>query len=149
MKYIKMSPLEFPIESGESWWVTHPNNAAAEFYAPVGAVTACMKSLLDFRVGTVYTIVGNDSDHGWITVACTEEVVEMPYYLFARHFDAEAFVRNVNMRPQYTIQLQPDYQWRDPYNNGGFICDPCNTNGTMCSVDPLDQPMDAAKRNGR
>jgi hypothetical protein len=115
MKVLKLDPQQFPKEANESWWPVHPNNAAAEFRAPVGAVTVCLKSILDFKAGTVYTIVGNDEHHGWISLACTEEVVEMPYYLFARHFDAEAFVRNVNMRPQYTVQLQ---QWQDPYKPG-------------------------------
>lgn len=113
MKVVKLDPLQFPKEPNESWWPVHPNNANCEFNAPVGAITACLKSFLDFKAGVVYTIVGNDSSHGWISVACTEEVVEMPYYLFARHFDAEAFVRHVAMKPQYTIQLQPEQQWKD------------------------------------
>jgi hypothetical protein len=116
MKFIKINPLEFSIEPGESWWPIHPNNANCEFNAPVGAVTFCMKSLLDFKAGTVYTIVGNDSNHGWITVACTEEVIEMPYYLFARHFDAEAFVRGTLVDPSVLERATPfDYKATLPH----------------------------------
>ena len=93
MRYIKLNPMEYPLKKGESWYLTHPNNKNCEFKVPQGGVTLCMNSLFDFTAGRIYEISDNDPDNGWITVACKETVVKMPYYVFARYFDAECFVR--------------------------------------------------------
>jgi hypothetical protein len=96
MSLIRVNPAEEPPLKGESWWVVHPNNKRCVFDAPIGAITICQKSYRGFREGTVYQIAGNDTNSGWITMANQEEVVQMPYYLFARYFDAEAFVRQTS-----------------------------------------------------
>ena len=93
MIHIRISPEEYPPKQGESWWVVHPNSEA-EFRVPMGAVTCCTseQSFLGFEYGTVYPIVGCDNHNGWITLRRGEDLVDMPQYLYSRHFDAEAFV---------------------------------------------------------
>jgi len=91
----RVDPMSFPLQEGESWWVVHPNLSNCEFKVPNGAITVCTSDFLCFSANTAYTILGNDSNNGWITLQGTNSVWEMPYYLFARHFDAEAFVRGV------------------------------------------------------
>lgn len=93
MKVIKLDPHDYPLVEGESWWVCHPNEGNSEFVAPAGAITVCLKGFLDFEGGKVYSILRSDDNSGWISLGCSSEVVEMPYYVFARYFDAEAFVR--------------------------------------------------------
>lgn len=92
MSRIKISTQEFPPRKGESWWIVHPNNGNVVFYAPIGAQTVCTNNFMSFNKGLAYNISDNDSVNGYITVQSQNEIVEMPYYLFARHFDAEAFV---------------------------------------------------------
>ena len=102
MQYKKIEPDMFPIEKGESWWVVSPNLKNCEFCAPAGAITICTSYLtipptrmVSFSAGVIYQITGTDDISGYITVKNKEEIVEMPYYVFARYFDAEAFVRGV------------------------------------------------------
>lgn len=97
MDYIKINQELFPREKGEGWWIVHPNQSGVEFRAPVGSHTMCISEFLGFAEGILYPIVDNNTTSGWITVKNKQQTVEMPYYLFARHFDAESFVRNANM----------------------------------------------------
>jgi len=93
-EYVCIEPEEFPIKEGESWWVVHPNQSTCVFKAPVTAMAFCLQDLRDlFKSGTVYTIVKNDEHGGWITLRSGVRYIEMPYYVFARYFDAEAFIR--------------------------------------------------------
>lgn len=100
MKTITIDTMDFPLVEGESWWVVHPNNKNSEFHIPQGAVGVYVSSkgssaLQDFGFdcGRAYQIVDNDSHNGWLTVCSSSHMVRMPYYIFARHFDAEAFIR--------------------------------------------------------
>lgn len=93
MNYIKINPLDYPLEKGESWWICHPNESNSEFKVPRGAVTLCLDNILGFAAGKTYKVSDNDHTNGWLTVIGKELTVRMPYYLFARCFDAECFVR--------------------------------------------------------
>lgn len=92
---VVISPKDMPPMAGESWWIVHPNNGNVIFSAPVGAVTVCIYDYRAFCKDVAYTITDNDELNARISIKCEQhdEVVEMPYYLFARYFDAEAFVR--------------------------------------------------------
>ena len=111
---VTVSPEDYPIKKKESWWVVHPNNGNVEFSAPVGAITLCREGFLSFKKGTVYSITSNNEQTGHITLTNKEDVVKMPYYVFARFFDAEAFVRPIKpivsehkrMGPQPPIQFK-------------------------------------------
>jgi len=92
MKRIRIEPMEFPLEKGESWWIVHPNTKTAEFRVPAGAITACIKDFLCFKENVVYDVVSADNHNGWVTVVVEDKLYDMPQYLFSRHFDAEAFV---------------------------------------------------------
>jgi len=98
---VRIDPMEFPLKEGESWYIVHPNNRNAEFCVPAGGITVCTTDFYNFSQNTVYSIVGDDSHNGWIQVESINEIVEMPYYVFARYFDAEAFVRG-------TFSVDPD-----------------------------------------
>ena len=93
MQIITLNPINYPLEKGESWYVVHPNQQNVEFRVPEGAVTLCTSSLLDFQTGRTYEIYHNDPNNGWLSVMSKERMVKMPYYVFARYFDAECFVR--------------------------------------------------------
>jgi hypothetical protein len=93
--FTKILPESFPMKPGESWWIIHPNNAYAEFIAPVGAMTICKEDFLNFKRDILYMIIGNDNNNGWITLKTEDMVVLMPYYVFARYFDAEVFIKNI------------------------------------------------------
>lgn len=93
MKPIKIDPMEYPLQKGESWWIIHPNYSKCEFKVPVGGITACLVNFMSFKKGTIYPIVRDDPNNGWVTIASSEEVVEMPYYVFKRYFDSEVFIR--------------------------------------------------------
>ena len=99
VEFTKVDPLDFPLEEGESWWVVHPNRSMCEFKVPDNAITVCTETFLGYMKGIVYSIIKNDSDNGWITLKSDSQVTEMPYYVFARYFDAEAFVRGVIANP--------------------------------------------------
>jgi len=99
--------MKYPLKEGESWWIVHPNQKGVEFKVPSGGVTVCTSDFLDFKQNTVYTILGNDPHNGWITLQSSIEVVEMPYYLFARYFDAEAFVRGILNDPTELEGAEP------------------------------------------
>lgn len=87
----KITSEDYPLNPGESWWIINPNSGGAEFVVPHDASTCCMEDILDFKKGTVYGV--HIETDGWVCVKNKEHVVEMPQYLFARHFDAEVFVR--------------------------------------------------------
>jgi len=110
MKKIRLSPIDYPLKEGESWWVVHPNTSRCEFKVPSGAVTVCTDSFLDFTQSTVYTILGDDPHNGWITLGCSTGVMEMPYYIFARHFDAQAFIRGVATPDELDGAVPFDYR---------------------------------------
>ena len=111
LKKIKLDPQEFPIKQGESWHLVHPNNANCEFYAPPGAVTVCTTDFMSFMNGVAYEVLSSDRHNGWITIANSYERVEMPYYVFARYFDAEAFVRGV-LRPDDDLEKAVPFNYR-------------------------------------
>ena len=89
----RIDPNNYPLLRGESWWVVHPNNSKCEFKVPTGAITVCTNDFLGFEQSKVYNVLGDDPNNGWITVLCGVNIIEMPYYIFARKFDAEAFIR--------------------------------------------------------
>ncbi len=92
MKRVRIDPMEYPLQKGESWWIVHPNIATAEFRVPGGAITVCLKDFRDFQQNVAYSVVAADNHNGWVTVASDSGLHDMPQYLFARYFDAEAFV---------------------------------------------------------
>jgi hypothetical protein len=111
MKRNRIEPMEYPLKPGESWWIVHPNIATAEFRIPSGAITACIQDLIDiFKQGTVYSVISADNHNGWVTVAGGKELYDMPQYIFARYFDAEAFVVGI-MTPEERSKAKPfDYK---------------------------------------
>jgi hypothetical protein len=111
MKVIRLDPQDHPLNKGESWWIVNPNNGNAEFVAPSGAITVCLECFLTFEEGYVYPVLNNDTNNGWITLGCHSVIVEMPYYVFARYFDAEAFVRGRIKDPSALARAVPfDYK---------------------------------------
>lgn len=122
MNVIRLNPQDYPLKQGESWWVVSPNNGNAEFVAPPGAITVCLKGFLGFDGGMIYPVLNNDNNNGWITLGCRNEIVEMPYYVFARFFDAEAFVRGRVKDPSALERAVPfDYK-------PTLSCKPCERN---------------------
>jgi len=99
----RLNPHNYPLQQGESWWIVHPNQSNCEFKVPAGGITVCTESFLAFNQNTAYTVLGDDPHNGWITVQSSIDIVEMPYYVFARYFDAEAFVRGT---VESTAQLE-------------------------------------------
>jgi hypothetical protein len=110
MRHIRIDPKEFPIKPSEGWWVVHPNTPNCEFRVPSGAVTVCKEDFCAvFKKNTVYDVVAQDKYNGWVTVAGGGHLYAMPEYVFARYFDAEAFV--VGIGPVDPDQARPfDYQ---------------------------------------
>lgn len=92
MRRQRIDPMTYPLKKGESWWIVHPNIATAEFRVPMGAITICTQNFVPFEQNMVYSILGVDNHSGWITLCCGDVVYDMPQYVFARYFDAEAFV---------------------------------------------------------
>lgn len=95
MRILKVNPMEYPLKEGESWWIVHPNQKNAEFKVPSGGITVCITDFLEFSAGTAYTVISDDPHNGWISIGYALGIIEMPYYIFARYFDAEAFVRGI------------------------------------------------------
>ena len=107
----RIDPLLYPLKGGESWWLVHPNNSNTEFRVPSGAITVCTNDFLSFSKNVVYTILGDDAHNGWITLQSQMEIVDMPYYVFARYFDAQAFIRGVLKDPSQLEGAVPfDYR---------------------------------------
>ena len=107
MKYNRLNPSDFPMDRKETWWIVDLNMPSCEFWAPPGAMAFCIKDLTiplereeTFNEGTLYSICSNDKELGFITVRTLEELVEMPYYVFARYFDAESFIRGIPTRQE-------------------------------------------------
>ncbi|MHA2069414.1 MAG: hypothetical protein ACXABY_34060 [Candidatus Thorarchaeota archaeon] len=90
MNKVVIKPEEYPREKNESWYVVHPNAKGCQFRIPVDAVTACTADLHECRKNTAYPIF--QPNIGWVGVKTTTDWYVMPEYIFARHFDAEAFV---------------------------------------------------------
>lgn len=111
----KITPDKIPPNQGESWWIVHPNNGNVVFYAPIGSVTMCIEAFMSFQQGKIYEIVDNNESKGYISLANSEEIVEMPYYLFARYFDAEVFVTSAaNMRQLFSSPINtPAFRFVD------------------------------------
>lgn len=111
MRRIKIDPIDFPIRPGEPWYIVHPNNAKCEFRVPSGAITVCTMDFLDvFKQNVAYNVISADNHNGWVVVEGGGDLYEMPQYLFARHFDAEAFVIGV-ARPEELERARP-FQYR-------------------------------------
>jgi hypothetical protein len=104
MHYTKVSQHEFPRYREESFWIGDPNNSYCKFIAPIGAQAYCTESFMNFNKGTLYEITNNNSDFGWITLRSQEDIVEMPYYMFARYFDAECFMRHTSSKPTQELE---------------------------------------------
>lgn len=107
MAYREISPESEPLKSGESWWIINPNNGYCEFSAPQGCYARCTKRFQDFMPDVMYEITGNEPNCGWISLRVFEDVYRMPYYVFARYFDSEAFVKNRSIHHQYPAVGRP------------------------------------------
>jgi hypothetical protein len=92
MQHNRIDPLKYPLKNGESWWVVHPNDSRCKFKLPSGAITVCQQELECFVPNTAYRVVSSDNHNGWVTVEGEGNLYDMPQYLFARCFDAEAYV---------------------------------------------------------
>lgn len=90
----KVDPKSIPLKEGESWWVVHPNSGNVEFFIPNNAAAVCTSSFMVFNALSAYDIIFHDRENGWVTVVGNDTLYEMPEYIFARHFDAEAFIRS-------------------------------------------------------
>ena len=112
---IVIRPEDYPMVPGkETWFLVHPNNAYCEFAIPAGAAAICTKNFLKkFEFGKPYSIANWDRDHGWISVqyksAQVDEVIKMPLYIFARYFDAEAFMRRADFRSVIPVPMDGPY----------------------------------------
>ena len=102
MKYVKINPKQYPIQQGEYWWIVPHNQKDCEFKIPVGAAAVLdMSAAVNlprpplFDRGVAYEITQVDYSIGWITVQKSDTMVHMPFYIFARLFDAEAFIRGI------------------------------------------------------
>jgi hypothetical protein len=107
MAYIIISPQDEPLKNGESWWIIHPNDGELEFKVPRDAWVICLKSWEGFVKGIVYQIVSNDSDNGYISILSSDNIYKMPYYVFARYFDANSLIRRAN-RNKYINNNTPN-----------------------------------------
>jgi len=94
---VVINPKDEPIRNGESWWIVHPNDGYLELDIPSGAYTLCLRPFGIFKVNIVYQIIGDDSKNGWVSLLAGETVYKMPYYVFARYFDFQAFLRKRNI----------------------------------------------------
>ena len=101
---IVISPREFPLKPGESWWIVHPNTAGSSFKIPYNAITCCRQNFLEFRQGTLYNV--SEGESGWVNVNSSDYSCHMPQYLFARYFDAEVFVVG-SVKPEELERAQP------------------------------------------
>jgi hypothetical protein len=94
MAYLKIDPMDYPLVEGEQWWVVHPNDATCELKIVPGSPAVCKtKGIEAFDIGTAYRVASVDEHSGWISILKDNMVCEMPLYIFARFFDATAFVR--------------------------------------------------------
>ena len=97
MTTIKIDPMDYPLSIGESWWVIHPNSSEGEICIPVGAPAVCTNDFDDFKKNAPYRIVAVDNHNGWVSVEWDpSNIVEMPRYVFARYFDAVAYIKSSN-----------------------------------------------------
>jgi len=92
MKHQRINPEDHPPKKGESWWVVHPNRKGCEFKVPTGAITVCTETIFPWKKDYVAEVIAVDYHNGWITLKGDGDYYDMPFYFFARHFDAEAFV---------------------------------------------------------
>lgn len=110
MRQVRISPGSYPIKKGETWWIVHPNTSGCEFRIPMGGMTLCTLDIEVFQKNTVYPVLSADNHNGWVSVGACGTIYEMPQYLFARHFDAEAFVVGV-ATPEEIERAKPfDYK---------------------------------------
>lgn len=109
MKKIKLNPMDYPLKEGESWWMVHPNDGKLVLKIPTGAPALSTENFLSFKKDKVYQITSVDDDQGWVTIENSEEVCEMPRYVFARYFDAVPFVKH---SPGGLTRLNPAITYR-------------------------------------
>jgi hypothetical protein len=100
MTITKIDPMDYPLMIGESWWIIHPNSSEAEICIPIGAPAVCKADFADvFKKNSPYRIVNVDDHNGWVSIAAPDNtVVEMPRYVFARYFDAVAYIKDSKRR---------------------------------------------------
>ena len=100
MAIVKVDPMDYPLSIGESWWVIHPNNAEAELDIPIGAPAVCTRDFMNrFVKNSPYRIVNVDNSRGWVSIESVDStIVEMPRYIFARHFDAVAYIKSCDKK---------------------------------------------------
>jgi len=97
-----LKAVDYPMIPGqERWFYVDPNNSYCEFSVPQNAAAVCVQPLLQkFEVNKAYQISDYDRENGWVSVWAGSEtgddVYRMPLYVFARYFDAEAFVRRAD-----------------------------------------------------
>ena len=97
MGILKIDPMEYPLSIGESWWIIHPNSNEGEIRIPVGAPAVCTQNFNDFVKNSPYRIVAVDDHNGWVSIELKPQyIVEMPRYIFARYFDAVAYIMRMN-----------------------------------------------------
>lgn len=110
MNRITIQPKEHPRKVGESWYVVHPNSRGCEFRIPYGAVTGCLEDFQKCKQGVLYSVLSTGNS-GWVAVKTADVIYEMPEYVFARYFDAEAFVVGAAPTPGELEKAEPfDYK---------------------------------------
>jgi len=113
---LNVDPLKYPRDKGESWWIVHPNYSKCEFKIPEGGAAICIVPFLHFKHGVAYSIVDNDENNGWLSIDSSAFTTRMPYYIFARYFDAEAFIRGTVGDPRELDRAVPfNYQSTVPF----------------------------------
>jgi len=105
---IRLDPRQYPRAQGESWWIVNPNTKSCSFTIPSRAITACLNDLLTFKEGTLYDV--REGDLGWVEVNSEETYCSMPQYVFARYFDAEAFIIGSFTREELERAIPFDYK---------------------------------------
>lgn len=116
MSFVLLDPIEYPLEKGENWFAVHPNDANLELFFPAGAAAVCKKNLNEIFLQNIpYRITNYDRTHGWVSVSTDNNMVyKMPVYLFARHFDAEAFIINKSQSNEQVFRYRYNHRvWSD------------------------------------
>lgn len=119
MQHHRINPEEYPPKNGESWWVVHPNRNGCEFRVPMGAVSPCCSSIGPFEIQKAYSVISCDNHNGWVTLRCGDDLYDMPQYLFARHFDAEAFV--VGTASPEELEKAKPFDYKPTVPNSGTV----------------------------
>lgn len=84
---------EFPQKPSESWCIVHPNRANCKLSLKIGDSPLCVANFEGFVQGSKYKVLNLDESQGWVSIQLEEDVIKMPMYLFARHFNISPYIK--------------------------------------------------------